>query len=134
MSQAADVRPTVYSLRRGDHCDRGFCLPICFITVQVGRARCLACCELQLTYLRTNALVQFHMMRSCEVSSDCLRNQIHPYGVALATPTRLSITGDQSATTYLKLACHDARSTDDHSSHLPERLMNRLDRDDTLRA
>ena len=70
--------------------------------------------------------MQSHMMPSCEVSSDCLRNQIHPYGMALATPTRLSISNDQSATTYLKLACHDARSTDNHSSYLPE---HRHDRD-----
>src|SRR5215469_4838269 len=125
MSQAVDLRPTVYSLRRGDRCDRGFCLPICLITVWAGRA----CCGLQLTYRRTDALVQFHMKPSCEVSSDCLRNQIHPYSVALATPTRPSISCYQSATTYLKLACHDARSTHDHSSHLPERLMNRPDRD-----
>jgi hypothetical protein len=52
--------------------------------------------------------MQSHMMPSCEASSDCLRNQIHPCGVALATLTRLSINGDQSATTYLKLARHDA--------------------------
>jgi hypothetical protein len=73
-------------------------------------------------------LVQSHTMSSCKVSSDCLRNQIHPYGVALATPTQLSIGGDPSATTYLKLACHDARSTDDHPGYLPERLMDHPDR------
>lgn len=88
-------------------------LPICLITVWARRARCLTPCKLRLAYLRADALMQSHRMPSWEVSSDCLRNQIHPYSAALAAPSRLSISDDQSATTYRKLVCLDACSTDD---------------------
>jgi hypothetical protein len=76
--------------------------------------------------------MQSHKVSSCEMSSDCLRNQIHPGGVALAAPSRLSIGGDHPATSYLKFACHGARRTglfNEHCSRSPVRLVDRPDRD-----
>jgi hypothetical protein len=83
MSQAVEPRPSGLQSSAVGPLRSGF-LPTDLVDHRLRRRETrLTRCELRLAYLRTDALMQSHTMPSCEVSSDCLGNQIHPYGVVL---------------------------------------------------